>query len=115
MLEEARITADSAIGKAHYHLSRSCIRYIAMEEVACSIAQGDQENVSDVPLLQYAATSWVLHAKESEKRGVSQEDLLEFLYYPSKSFLALWVQVYNSSCLSRHTHLPEGLDFVHSL
>lgn len=78
---------DLIVGIAHSRLSRTYIRYLAMEEIAQSTSQNRDYLVSAFPLLRYATTSWVVHAKESEIN--QQYDLL-----PSEPLFKLWVQTY---------------------
>ncbi|RYP12625.1 hypothetical protein DL767_011160 [Monosporascus sp. MG133] len=53
--------ADLAVGIAHYRLSRTCIRYLAMEEIAQSISRGADYLKSEFPFLSYSTTSWIAH------------------------------------------------------
>ena len=92
-------------GAAHYGLSRTCLRYLAMEEISRykqvmrdekndpatvtmrnsamhpliqSIIRHRTDLWSEFPLLRYAATMWMVHAQQSEENGVSQADLLNY-------------------------------------
>ncbi|RYP05532.1 hypothetical protein DL764_003709 [Monosporascus ibericus] len=100
--------ADLAVGIAHYRLSRTCIRYLAMEEIAKSVeetAQSVKESYesifhsknlkSEFPFLFYATISWIPHAQQSEARNISQDNLLDYFDWPSEACLRIWVQVYN--------------------
>ncbi|OWT42488.1 ankyrin repeats (3 copies) domain-containing protein [Pochonia chlamydosporia 170] len=100
-------------GKAHYVLSRTCIRYLAMNEVAQSTMRDGNSLKSAFPLLHYATTSWVTHAKQSELRGVSQDDLLRYFDWPSEALVQVWVGVYR--ILSRYSDdCPEdGTKMIH--
>ncbi|RMZ79078.1 hypothetical protein DV737_g3580, partial [Chaetothyriales sp. CBS 132003] len=49
---------DAAIGIAHFHLSRTCIRYLAMEEIGRLTSYKRDEMDSNFPFLRYATTSW---------------------------------------------------------
>ncbi|KAF2184913.1 hypothetical protein K469DRAFT_633216, partial [Zopfia rhizophila CBS 207.26] len=75
-LDAAPNSENSAAGGAHYRLSRSCIRYLAMGEIAQSIGLNWWNLASMFPLLHYATTSWVTHAKQSEAEMVSQVERL---------------------------------------
>ena len=91
---------SSIVGAAHYRLSRICIRYMAMKEIARSFEQGDYSNYHPpgamfpaFPLLHYASTSWVAHVKQSEAMNVPQEDLLSYFEWPSENLAQLWLRV----------------------
>jgi len=95
---------DTALAWAHYQLSRTCVRYLAMEEIHRRVSSAtidsesdntmayDSENdniiwdegdcrdfMSEFPLLHYALVSWAAHAKHSEMRGIPHHDLLDYL------------------------------------
>ncbi|KAJ9660151.1 hypothetical protein H2201_007058 [Coniosporium apollinis] len=95
-------------GGAHFRLSRSCIRYITMEEVLSYHSGGelDLEGSEDeqdrevryleskFPFLRYATTEWVLHAASVEAEGITQEDLLALFQWPSHNVLESWTRHY---------------------
>ena len=87
-------SSGNAAGRAHFQLSRSCIRYIAMKEISNQTRPYGRNLIPDFPLLQYAITSWISHAKEVEKKNMSQEDLLVFFYPPASELLQLWIHIY---------------------
>ncbi|KFA66966.1 hypothetical protein S40285_09524, partial [Stachybotrys chlorohalonatus IBT 40285] len=66
--KSAEPTASDAgvFGIAHYQLSRTCIRYLAMDEIGRSQTSDRKALVSEFPLLHYATTSWISHVRESE-------------------------------------------------
>ncbi|RYP57435.1 hypothetical protein DL770_010675 [Monosporascus sp. CRB-9-2] len=112
--------ADLAVGIAHYQLSRTCIRYLAMEEIAQSVEESDQSMsrgavylMSEFPFLYYATTSWIAHVRQSEARNISQDDLLDYFAWPSEAFLQLWVQVYQRIDQYTHGSPPSGTSMVH--
>ncbi|RYO94460.1 hypothetical protein DL762_000556 [Monosporascus cannonballus] len=109
--------ADSAVGIAHYRLSRTCIRYLAMEEVAQSISRNNLHLGyvwrSKFPLLYYATTSWIAHVQQSEARNVPQDDLLDYFAWPSEALLQLWVQVYNKIGEYSDGCPPSGATLTH--
>ncbi|KAH6883821.1 hypothetical protein B0T10DRAFT_579858 [Thelonectria olida] len=84
------VPSDMAVGLAHYSLSRICIRYLTMEEIARSTCQGRGVLESEFPLLHYATTSWVSHARQSQTNGICQEDLLEYFGWPSERLFQIW-------------------------
>ncbi|KAH7243777.1 hypothetical protein B0J15DRAFT_358152, partial [Fusarium solani] len=91
-LDSSLTSTDLAVGVAHYRLSRACIRYLAMEEVAQSAFRfpDDLVSESEFPLLHYATTSWVSHVKQGEERKVSQDDLLDYFAWPSQALFQSW-------------------------
>src|SRR6185312_13244037 len=56
ILNESSRSAD-LVGKAHYQLSRTCVRYLAMEEIAGSTSHDRHDMMSKFPFLHYATTS----------------------------------------------------------
>ncbi|KAL8370607.1 hypothetical protein RB595_000805 [Gaeumannomyces hyphopodioides] len=89
-LDSSSGSTDAAIGMAHHRLSKICIRYLAMEEIGRSVPHGYRS----FPFLHYATTSWVAHAKHSDKKNVPQDDLLVCFAWPSNALIDLWVRVY---------------------
>ncbi|EGU74392.1 hypothetical protein FOXB_15099, partial [Fusarium oxysporum f. sp. conglutinans Fo5176] len=104
---------DFVVGMAHYQLSRTCIRYLAMEEIVQSTIRDRTELMSEFPLLDYAATSWVAHAKQSETRKVCQDDLPSYFTWPSEHLVELWVQVYRIIDYSADDCPPAGTSLLH--
>jgi ankyrin repeat protein len=79
---------NSVIGRAHFRLSRSCIKYLTMGEVLNrSSNQGLEQRF---PLLRYATTNWVSHTEMVEAENISQEDLLGLFQWPSHQILQSW-------------------------
>ncbi|KAI8710370.1 hypothetical protein NCS52_01582000 [Fusarium sp. LHS14.1] len=112
-LDNSVTSADTAIGMAHFRLSRICIRYLAMEEIDRSTNYGRDKLTIDFPFLHYATTSWVSHTKQSDARSVPQEDLLEYFAGPSNTLVERWVRIYRIlERYSRH-YPPEGTSVVH--
>ncbi|KAF5966432.1 ankyrin repeat domain-containing protein [Fusarium coicis] len=101
------------VGYAHHRLSRTCIRYLTMDEVARSVGQEPDHLKSEFTFLHYATTSWVAHMKESDARSVPQEDLLQYFTGPSNTLMKRWVCIYG--LLKRYFDdcLPEGTSLVH--
>ncbi|KAJ4175643.1 hypothetical protein NW767_015719 [Fusarium falciforme] len=104
---------DFVVEIAHHRLSRTCIRYLAMEEIGRSANHKRSDILSEFPLLHYATTSWVAHTKQSDARSVPQEDLLEYFAGPSNTLVELWVRIYR--ILERYSDdcPPEGTSVVH--
>lgn len=88
--------AVNMIGYAHFDLSRSCIKYLLMEEVLelGKSVQYCRKDASRFSFLEYATLNWLLHAKESQKRDLPQEDLLEFFQWPSNDIMSFWSKIH---------------------
>ncbi|EFQ99180.1 ankyrin repeat domain-containing protein 28 [Nannizzia gypsea CBS 118893] len=89
---------DNAIGRAHYQISRTCIRYLSMEEVAQSTVGKSRFSysltdrfilASRFPLLEYTC-SWISHVQKSDAQGVPQDDLLDYFNWPSEGIVRTW-------------------------
>ena len=76
--------------RAHFRLSKICIRYLAMEEISRSTTY------YDFTFLRYATTSWVAHTQQCDARSVPQEDLLALFAWPSHHLVELWVRIYRA-------------------
>jgi ankyrin repeat protein len=94
LLDPSWESSDLAIGSAHYHLSRSCIRYISMDEIVKSEIRNQRNITSKFPFLHYATTSWVVHTVRSESKNISQVDLLRNLDWPLEDLFRLWIDMY---------------------
>lgn len=85
-------------GIAHYRLSRICMRYMSMEleEMAQSrdliSANPDPITFSSSSFLNYSVTLWLHHVLISQKRGVSQGDILAYFDWPSEMLMQRWTQ-----------------------
>jgi hypothetical protein len=111
-LDGCETPAEAAI-RAHFRLSKICIRFLAMEEIG-PLMNDDQndENIdddsdsdmdedsdddggenNDFAFLHYATTSWVAHTQQCDAGSVPQEDLLELLAWPSNALVELWTRL----------------------
>jgi hypothetical protein len=106
-------STDLAIGSAHHRLSRSCIRYIAMEEIGQLDSEQLQESDSKFPFLKYATTAWVAHSEGAEAKNTSQADLLGYLHWPSSDLLQRWVRIYQVIDRYSSECPPEGTTLLH--
>ncbi|KAH7134389.1 ankyrin repeat-containing domain protein [Dactylonectria macrodidyma] len=106
---------DLVVGIAHHRLSRTCICYLAIEEIGRSASHEPYPYhlKSKFPFLHYATTSWVAHTKQSDARSVPQEDLLDYFAWPSNTLIERWVRIYR--ILERYSDdcPPEGTSLVH--
>ncbi|CAG8890062.1 unnamed protein product [Penicillium egyptiacum] len=92
---ETQTAKADVVGIAHYQLSRTCVRYLKMEELAQSTTRDRSSLLFEFPLLGYVTTSWVSHTEQSETREVPQDDLLGYFGWPSEALMGLWVHFYN--------------------
>ncbi|KAL1614581.1 hypothetical protein SLS54_009645 [Diplodia seriata] len=77
---------SEAFGYAHFQLSRSCIRYLMMEDLVNAVRdiEDDPDTAwkrldEEFPLADYSRLFWVLHTIIAEIYGYDQQDLLEIL------------------------------------
>lgn len=100
------------VERAHYKLSRTCIRYLAMKEfvrIPEELAQIEKsaktkrynfaEIKSKYPLLEYATNGWLEHVLQSNRRNVSQGDLLSFFDWPLKNLVQRWASIQKRLCI----------------
>ncbi len=114
-LSDDTAEGDCAVGNAHYRLSRTCLRYLAIEEIAQSTITDRDTLTSKFPLLHYATTSWISHAYQSQARKGSQDDLLDYFPRSLNALLQVWVRVYQKlQRYSRHCP-PEKTTMAHVL
>ncbi|KAH7008750.1 ankyrin repeat-containing domain protein [Ilyonectria destructans] len=104
---------DFVVGIAHHRLSRTCIRYLAMEEIGQLASYEHYRLRSKFPFLHYATTSWVAHTKQSDARRVPQEDLLQCFTWPSNTLVERWVRVYGILQQNSGDCPPEGTSLIH--
>ncbi|KAM6529647.1 hypothetical protein FALCPG4_007776 [Fusarium falciforme] len=104
---------DLVVGIAHHRLSRTCIRYLAMEEIGRSASHKPYSLRSKFPFLHYATTSWVVHTKQSDARSIPQEDLLAYFAGPSNTLVERWVRIYRILETYSYGYPPEGTRLVH--
>ncbi|KAL9570475.1 hypothetical protein ACKAV7_005406 [Fusarium commune] len=110
---EENAKTDLVVGIAHHRLSRTCIRYLAMEEIGRSASHEPDCLRSKFPFLHYATTSWVAHTKQSDARSVPQEDLLEYFAGPSNTLMERWICIYGILEKYSNSCPPEGASLLH--
>ncbi|KAK5011575.1 hypothetical protein LTR28_012892 [Elasticomyces elasticus] len=104
-----------AVGSIEHRLSRTCIRYLAMEEVMkhCGSDKIDRNAGSEFPLLDYATRYWTSHAEKVEESGMSQGDLLELLRWPSNRILACWITTYRDFGFWGYERVAHNMTLLH--
>ncbi|EHK20646.1 putative Pfs NB-ARC and ankyrin-domain-containing protein [Trichoderma virens Gv29-8] len=93
-LDDRSTSNEMAIGMAHFQLSRTCIRYLKMEEISQSASYEGRELEADFSFLHYATTSWVSHLQQSDAMDVPQANILELFKWPSNEIVELWTRVF---------------------
>ncbi|KAK1760561.1 ankyrin repeat-containing domain protein [Echria macrotheca] len=85
----------SELGHAHYQLSGTCLRYLALEEISLLIRRPLEPSEIDsvFPFLRYATVSWVAHMAHIDNIGDAQS-LLRLLAWPSNALLAQWLSIH---------------------
>lgn len=91
---------EDAASSGHFYLSRSCIKYLTMEECIRYLTmkkrsvraskEEEEREVSSFPLLRYAATSWIFHTEQVESANKPQDDLPELFHWPSPHIINAW-------------------------
>ena len=89
----------------HFVISRSCIRYLAMEDVRDWVHTPGPIVLAVPPFLNYAARYWHLHSKEVEKRDPGEADILSMIWRSTDTLTQTWIKV------SRMLSLIHGPDF----
>jgi len=93
ILDNSLESKDITIGRIHFRLSRSCLKYIAMEEVgrwvdgmaSSSVSSSVSSSIDNYKTSSseaidgpsksfggYAAKSWLLHSEVAEEKGIPQ-------------------------------------------
>jgi hypothetical protein len=86
---------DLALGLAHYSLSRSCIRYLDMEEIVQQKGiDWERAANSELPFLSYATMSWLPHTERAYAKRIPQVDLMNYFHWPSEDLLEQWINIY---------------------
>jgi ankyrin repeat protein len=109
-------TPTDFVAKSQNRLSRTCLRYIEMDEVRQGTMQLTYKDLILLPLLRYAVGYWLEHALVAEAHGIGQEDLLAVFDWPKCSLLTVWVTLcktlfYAGSNLNRRVRC--GMDLLH--
>lgn len=85
----------SSAQRAHIQISRSCLKYLAMEEVDTFLAANDEYTAEQLitifPLVEYTWKWFSVHLVEAQGRGVTEmdghdhRDLIQLLDFPQES------------------------------
>ena len=108
------------VGCAHYKLSRTCIQYLAMEELAQipgELAKTRHHSpvrvASRFPLLEYAINEWLAHVVQSDAKNISQGNLLSYFAWPSETLLQRYTSIKNKLWPYSGVDILNGTRLVH--
>lgn len=108
-LSTTQVSNHQVAPAAHEYLSRSCICYLRM--VLFELEHRNKKDIPWFPLLRYAVTAWLVHAKEAHSAETPSGDLLDLLERPlerlSSPFIELWATMYRAMEPFAGDHLPE--------
>ena len=95
------LPSDNVVSLAHFRISRSCGKYMALKEIleeakgidlrkhVDTIERKKNELNSRFPFLKYSA-EWISHAEIVEKQQICQADLLPLFRWPSEDAMRPW-------------------------
>ncbi|GIJ98169.1 hypothetical protein Aspvir_000284 [Aspergillus viridinutans] len=79
------------IGRAHIQLATACIKYMSTDEV---VEREGHVSDHEFPFLDYAISSWMLHAEQAEAMDVAQDEILTCFDWPSSRKVDSWVRIW---------------------
>ncbi|MCJ1357195.1 MAG: hypothetical protein MMC33_007191 [Icmadophila ericetorum] len=107
-------SAVSVIGSAHFHLSRSCLTYLDMEEsyhMASVLSEFSSSRTANAPnnnrlpalstsdndlfFMDYATEFWTRHTEVVEDSGIAQGDLVQYMSLPYSATIELWSSLWS--------------------
>ncbi|KAM0803760.1 hypothetical protein BDR22DRAFT_786021, partial [Usnea florida] len=108
ILDKGRL--NNMVGRGHFCLSRSCIRYLTMEDVRHWPREDlwYQNRDTVLPLLNYAAQFWYIHSQAVEKRDPAQACLLSMTWRSSDTLIQTWIKVSRMLRLDYDSDFPEA-------
>ena len=82
-----RASAGTLTGRAHFRLSRSCLKYLSMRELEI-IDDWESELKAELEFsfLRYAVIFWISHSEEVEKENLPQNDLILYFLSPTQIY-----------------------------
>ena len=115
--------SDNVIGRSHFRLSRSCVKFLTLEEVLrygteklygfSSFEEQERKIENLFPLLNYSVTNWITHAEVVEAQRIPQDDLLELFRWPSNDIINSYIRYNNSINPNSDPGYHKGLTFIH--
>lgn len=118
--------SDNVVSLAHFRISRSCGKYMALKEILEEVKGLDlrkhldnierkrNELNSRFPFLEYSA-EWISHAKIVEKQQICQADLLPLFRWPSEDAIRPWWYYFYPRDVARLDPQAGTLWFIASL
>ena len=101
----------SVDGLAHFEISRSCLKYMTLQDILESSHESRRKLSVKFPLLPYAVTFLFRHINLVEQGNITQTDLLELVQWHQtdrlRKFLALWLTMDPG-----YSHAPMGWPFL---
>jgi len=98
---------------AHHQLSRTCLRYLAMDEIGELTTDNWDTWTSKFPLIDYASTSWMVHAQVGEAGGVPQHDLIGYFDWPSEILIKRWIRICQINPSGPHPRPQDMMTLTH--
>lgn len=104
--QRAALSIEDIVGQSHDRLSRSCVNYIALEDVQHTAHDEVLHKLNttghllkdrilhDLPFIDYAAKSWFLHAEKAENLGILQQDLIRRFESSPQPAIETWVKMF---------------------
>ncbi|KAJ5802464.1 uncharacterized protein N7503_004914 [Penicillium pulvis] len=105
-------SSQSVIGAGHFHISRSCLRYITLDGVLEGARRLSRNQLfQKFQLIPYAIRFLFQHIKEVELQNIPQPDLLSLIYWHQKSRLQEIARFWRVSDPDS-VYTPRGWPFV---
>ncbi|KAF2728203.1 hypothetical protein EJ04DRAFT_393942, partial [Polyplosphaeria fusca] len=96
----------------HFQISRSCLRYLTLDEVLGGAQLPRGILSSRFPLAPYAVRFLFEHIQKVEKEGIIQSDLLSILQWTPKSAIMRKLEGVWRTLDPNSAHTPQGWPFV---
>jgi len=114
-LKSAGLTATEmdVTASAHHQLSRTCLRYLAMDEIGQLTTNDWHTWTSKFPLIDYASRSWMVHAQVGEAGGVPQHDLIGYFDWPSEILIKRWIRICQINPSGPHPRPRDMMTLTH--
>ncbi|KAF5013622.1 hypothetical protein FDECE_383 [Fusarium decemcellulare] len=105
--------ADLTVAAAHHQLSRTCIRYLMMEEICRLGHVWLGEMCAMFPFVEYASFRWAAHTKQSDAKGVPQDDLLQHFAEPPADLMEIWARTCRKLEENPYNYSTQSTGLVH--
>ncbi|EXA34764.1 hypothetical protein FOVG_14179 [Fusarium oxysporum f. sp. pisi HDV247] len=108
---DAGSTTASPAGIGHFEISRSFLKYLALEEILNESNLSRQQLSAAFPLLPYGVAYLLSHILDVEHEGVPQTDLLTLIQWDRPERLKMLACIWRIMD-PEGTHAPRGWPFV---